>query len=355
MNIIFIFFAFIAFLISFVVNWILVKFSVNLGVRNISKEEEIRWQGKKPSVGGITFFISFLILYSVLSILYKDAVPFDNNIELSLIVICTLAFIIGLIDDAKNTNPLLKLIGQIICGSVLAYFGFTIEVSPNLVWNQLLTVIWVVFLMNSINMLDNMDGLATLISILIISAIAISSQLITEIYFIHIICFVGALFGFLYYNWKPSRIYMGDSGSQLLGAFLAHTSVICLWNHRAIDGGYFQLAQFFLPFFIFTIPIFDTSTVFIHRLLRRQSPFIGGKDHLSHHFVYLGLSDDIAVLTLGIINLFFIFLGLWIYFQAKNLILFGFIGWFVAFIVIQVLYIRGKHKNLHSIKDNISN
>ena len=113
---------------------------------------------------------------------------------------------------------------------------------------------------------------------------------------------------------------MGDSGSQLLGAFLAHVSIICVWNHRNESGGYFQLTQLFLPLLLFTIPIFDTSTVFIHRLLRRQSPFVGGKDHLSHHLVYLGLSDDKAVLTLGIINLTFISLGLWIFTQAKNLI-----------------------------------
>ena len=141
----------------------MIKFSVNLGVRNLNLKEEIRWQKKKPSVGGLSFYIVFLIFFTVVSNLILTEIMGDVSYsfyrDLSLLVSGSIGFFIGLIDDARNTNPLLKLLGQILCGIVIVAFGCTIPLSPNVVWNGIFTVFWVVFLMNSINMLDNMDRL----------------------------------------------------------------------------------------------------------------------------------------------------------------------------------------------------
>lgn len=331
--------------LSVLINWILIKYSVNLGIRNLSRKEEIRWQKRKPSVGGLSFYLVFLILYAVVSnLVFLNVfgnISFQIKNDLSLVIVATMGFFIGLIDDAKNTNPLLKLLGQIICGIVLVSFGLIIPISPNIVWNGIFTILWTVFLMNSINMLDNMDGLTASVSTLILFGfllyigfgfIMLSSIMILTI--------IGALIGFLYYNWNPSRIYMGDSGSQFLGIALAHLSILLLWENRTLEGGYFQVNQFFLPLMVFTIPIFDTTTVTIHRLLRRQSPFVGGKDHLSHHLVFLGLKDWQSVSTLAFINLVFVLLSY--FFNHTKYYLPIFALWLLVFICLQYFYIKAK-------------
>jgi UDP-GlcNAc:undecaprenyl-phosphate GlcNAc-1-phosphate transferase len=331
--------------LSVLINWILIKYSLNLGVRNLSPKEEIRWQKRKPSIGGLSFYIVFLILYAILSNLvfmkFLGNIEFNYSKELSLVAVATLGFLIGLIDDAKNTNPILKLLGQIICGLVLVSFGMVIHLSPNFIWNAIMTVLWTVFLMNSINMLDNIDGLTASVSIIILfSCLLYLGLKLTTLSSLMIVSIIGSLIGFLFYNWNPSRIYMGDSGSQFLGVILAHLSILVLWTNRNIDGGYFQINQFFLPLLSFTIPIFDTSTVTLHRLLRKQSPFVGGKDHLSHHLVFLGLKDWQAVITLALINLIFVIIG--IYFNNPQFYLAFLLLWISTFLLLQYFYIKAK-------------
>lgn len=344
------FFIFVPAFVSIFINWILIKFSFNLGVRNINENEK-RWQERKPSLGGISFYLNFLIFFIGILfyfILNKMEIVNIKSI-LGLFISSSFGFFIGLIDDARNTNPLLKLIGQLICGFILVLFGISIPLCSNTIWNAIFTIFWVVFLMNSINMLDNMDGLTSIISLYIITAIITLNFTNTISFEIAIMMIVtSSIFGFLFFNWSPSRIYMGDSGSQFLGIFLAYISTVYLWNFRIDDGGYFQINQFLIPFFIFTIPIFDTSTVFIHRILRGQSPFIGGRDHLSHHLVYSGLKEWQAVLTLGVINLIFSAIALYkVIYPIKILYidLYLFALWIGTFLFLQWFYIHSlKHK-----------
>lgn len=334
-----------ALLISAAINLIMIKFSVNLGVRNLSEKEEIRWQKRKPSVGGLSFYIAFLIFFAILSNLILidnlKEISYSHKRDLSLIVATTLGFFVGLIDDAKNTNPLLKLLGQVLTGLILVSFGTVISFSPNMFWNSFITIIWVVFLMNSINMLDNMDGMTASISLAIFIAISSFSVNGMSLSSLMIMVCAGSVMGFLIYNWHPSRIYMGDSGSQFLGITLAYFSIVYLWGNRYSDGGYFQINQIYLPLLFFTIPIFDTTTVFIHRLLRRQSPFVGGKDHLSHHLVFLGLKDYQAVSLLLAIQILFIVLG---FLTWHNSSLFGYVMllWITSFCILQYMYNKAK-------------
>lgn len=334
-------------ILSGFINWILIKYSINLGVRNLSRKEEIRWQKRKPSVGGLSFYLVFLIFYAIISNLVFLGViydfEFEFNNDMSLVLVATVGFFIGLIDDAKNTNPLLKLLGQIICGVILVSFGLLIPISPNFIWNSLFTILWTVFLMNSINMLDNMDGLTASISIVILLGCTIYANMHhSSLSSLMIVTIIGSLIGFLVYNWNPSRIYMGDSGSQFLGIILAHLSILLIWKNRTVEGGYFQINQFFLPFMLFAIPIFDTTTVTIHRLLRRQSPFVGGKDHLSHHLVFLGMKDWQSVSLLIVINLVFVILGCFFNQPEHYPILFTI--WILVFIILQFFYIKAEKK-----------
>ncbi len=340
-------------LASIFINWILIKFSFNLGVRNINENGK-RWQERKPSLGGISFYINFLIFFiGILFYLIFNKIEIINiKSILGLFLSVSIGFFIGLIDDARNTNPLLKLIGQIICGIILVFFEIIIPLSSNVVWNAIFTIFWVVFLMNSINMLDNMDGLTSLISLYIFTAIITLFFNTSNTFEIAIIMIItSSIMGFLFYNWNPSKIYMGDSGSQFLGIFLAYVSITYIWDYRTEHGGFFQINQFLIPFLIFTIPIFDTSTVFIHRILRGQSPFVGGRDHLSHHFVYLGLKEWQAVLTLGVVNLFFSAIAIYRIIHNTDILYFDiylFVLWIGTFFILQWFYIKAlKQKQIN--------
>jgi UDP-GlcNAc:undecaprenyl-phosphate GlcNAc-1-phosphate transferase len=205
--------------------------------------------------------------------------------------------------------------------------------------------------MNSINMLDNMDGISTTVSIGIIASalllLILQANLDTAYLFI-LIGVLAALLGFLWYNWNPSRMYMGDTGSQFLGVFLAAISINFFWGYRFDGGGEFQLQQFLPPLIVFTVPFLDTGTVIIRRLLRNQSPFVGGKDHITHHLGYLGLSDRGVALVIASISIISVLVFWWMHTKMvawKPLDSIIIIGYFLfLFGGINVLYQKGKKR-----------
>jgi UDP-GlcNAc:undecaprenyl-phosphate GlcNAc-1-phosphate transferase len=230
----------------------------------------------------------------------RGLVP-DKQI-IGIVAATSLGFMAGLYDDAFNTNPLLKFILQLSCGVILISFNVKITISNLEFINIFFTLIWVIGLMNSINMLDNMDGVTASISAFIIAGLigvlAITGHAASQFYMLILIGVLGALIGFLRFNWSPSRIFMGDTGSQFLGVFLASTSILFFWQFNEGNQGLLQVKPFVLPALFFIIPIIDTTTVTVRRLLRGQSPFVGGKDHITHHFAYLGLKESTIVLVL---------------------------------------------------------
>ena len=98
-------------------------------------------------------------------------------------------------------------------------------------------------------------------------------------------------------------MYMGDTGSMFLGVFLAALSILSIWTERDPYGGQFQIRQFVIPMLLFIVPLIDTITVTVRRLLRRQSPFVGGRDHITHHIAFLGFKDNHVALILLILSL----------------------------------------------------
>jgi UDP-GlcNAc:undecaprenyl-phosphate GlcNAc-1-phosphate transferase len=142
---------------------------------------------------------------------------------------------------------------------------------------------------------------------------------------------------------------MGDTGSQFLGVFLAAISILLFWNIRDNVSGVIQIKQFVLPLLIFTVPLMDTLTVFIRRLLKKQSPFVGGKDHTTHQLVFFGFSEKQTAWILILIGVFSSGIALAL---VNNLIpwnLSATVGAFVYFFAIfgtmQVVYNIGKKKH----------
>lgn len=293
---------FAALVFSLLVNSVFMRFFRTFGIRE-NAPGIVRWSASaKPAFGGIGFFIVFLFAFAVHGVLFpKYADPLQPEL-LGLLFATGLGFLMGLADDAYNTRPLLKFVTQLLCGITLIASGTCIRLFPSDLANQALTILWVVGMMNSINMLDNMDAITTLVSIFILVAGLIALLLrgtVSSVNVVLVTGIIGALCGFLFFNWHPSRMYMGDTGSQFLGVFLAYVGIHCFWNGPSLAGTVEPWRQVACTLVVFLLPIVDTTTVTINRLLRGTSPFVGGKDHTTHHLSYAGLTDAQVAMAFG--------------------------------------------------------
>lgn len=289
---------------SYLLNRIFLRYSTNFGQRTKIKGVR-RWsRDVKPSVGGISFYIVFLVSLIVYILSRSKEMEFAM---LGIVLASTLGFLLGLSDDAYDTIPLLKFFGQIACGAILAYFGLTIQLFPVQWMNILLTIFWVVGIMNSINMLDNMDGVSGLISYTIfLTALAlhilygVSNNILTFI----LSAMLGGMTGFLIWNWNPSRLFMGDTGSQFLGVLLSAVGIYTFWNGEGLGNLHRETSKSIItPLLVFLVPIIDTTIVTFGRISRKKTPFRGGRDHITHHFVFAGLSERVTALVLFSISL----------------------------------------------------
>ena len=291
---------------SFLINRLFLKFVRTLGIKN-QDDTIIRWGTQsKPAVGGFSFYIVFLSSIIAYSIFFDSNQVFLSKQFIGILLASMLGFLLGLADDAYNTKPLLKFSTQVTCGVILLVTGTEITLSYVDMINYILTVFWVVGIMNSLNMLDNMDGITSTVSIsIILSALAVMlfHNEWHSVYFMIMLGVMGALIGFLYYNWHPSKMYMGDTGSMFLGVFLAAIGIRYLWNAEPPSGDLISARNLFLPLIVFIMPIIDTTTVVINRMSKGQSPFVGGKDHTTHALAYLGLTDRQVALVFWAITL----------------------------------------------------
>jgi UDP-GlcNAc:undecaprenyl-phosphate/decaprenyl-phosphate GlcNAc-1-phosphate transferase len=289
-----------------VCNILLLRFSQSLGIRN-KNDVTIRWSNEsKPSLGGVSFFVAFLFGAMAHAVVFDENI-FHNPQFIGLVVAGIMAFAMGLSDDAYNTRPWIKLSVQIGCGVILVVSrtvinltGMDYQAAPvdyfcagHLI-NSAITIIWVVGVMNSLNMLDNMDGITgTTVLFILISCLAGEVILFDwnmNIWTLTLLVQIGAILGFLRFNIHPSKLFMGDAGSQFIGLFTAFFAIHHLWN----IGGQTSLSPwtgFFVTLIAFTPAAADTLTVVINRLKKGQSPMVGGKDHTTHHLVYSGLND----------------------------------------------------------------
>jgi len=296
---------FAALVFSLLINSVFMRFARTLGMRD-EEQTLIRWSSTaKPSLGGITFYILFLACFSLYGLLFpgQSAEALRPDL-LGLLGATSLGFLMGLADDAYNTRPLLKLLVQLSCGGILIATGSCIDLFEANWLNRLLTLFWVVGMMNSINMLDNMDGITTSVSIAVLIAGAMSILVIgpsDPVYMVLIVGTMASLTGFLFFNWNPSRMFMGDTGSQFLGVLLAFVGIRFFWNAPSIEGRWEVGRQLMSALIVFLLPIVDTTVVTINRLLKGRSPFVGGRDHTTHHLSYAGYSDgQVALVFIGL-------------------------------------------------------
>lgn len=295
-----------SFIFSFLINSLFLRFSKTLGIRD-NKETIIRWAStSKPAFGGISFYIVFLISFASYSMFFEAQEVLLNKKIVGLLGTATIAFMMGLADDAYNTKPFLKLFVQILCGAILCFCGIHIGIFQNMTLNYIITILWIVGIMNSVNMLDNMDSIAAIVSIMIFAVavmlIFLSNTYQNNIHFLILIGLIGSLAGFLIFNWHPSKLYMGDTGSQVIGLMLAAIGIIYFWNDSSSMRDSISISrQLIIVVTAFILPLSDTTIVVINRLSSGRSPFVGGRDHTTHNLFFRGITEKrIAVLFAGI-------------------------------------------------------
>lgn len=263
----------------------------------------------KPIYGGIAFYSIFLF-FTLIFYFVPLGIEGEAKNLLALLAIISISFFMGLADDLLGTPPSFKFIIQIVCAFILIRSGIFINLSPIMWINYTITFLWVVGIMNSINMLDNMDAITGSVSLSIIIPcvlMQIFNDTITIETFAEL-AIIGAILGFMHYNWAPAKMYMGDNGSQFLGILLAYVGIKYFWNGNEIIGEInyaYNAKQFVMVALAFIVPLSDTTTVTINRLLRGQSPFVGGKDHTTHYLFYRGYSvrkTGLILLTINVIG-----------------------------------------------------
>ncbi len=281
-------------IISLISNKLLLRFSQSLGIRN-KNDVTVRWSNQsKPSLGGIGLFLGFLFATFLYLMLEPDINIFGNIEFIGLFFSASLAFSMGLADDAYDTKPIFKLFIQISCGLFLVLSGTTIDLFHNVIADSITTIVWVIILMNSLNMLDNMDGITATTVLFALLACLVSAMLVgdsSQMYWLYIlVAVIGSILGFLRYNINPSKMFMGDAGSQFIGLFVAFFTIKFLWNLGSITQTH-SWVSLILTLTALTPAAADTLTVVINRLKAGKSPMVGGKDHTTHHLVYAGFKD----------------------------------------------------------------
>jgi UDP-GlcNAc:undecaprenyl-phosphate/decaprenyl-phosphate GlcNAc-1-phosphate transferase len=284
-----------ALIVSLICNELLLRFSQSLGIRN-KNDVIVRWSNQsKPSLGGVSFFVVFVFSSIAFSIAFGGDNIFRNLEYVGLLGAASLAFLMGLADDAYNTRPFFKLFIQITCGILFITTGTIIDVTHIFYLDVLLTILWVIGVMNSLNMLDNMDGITGTTVFFILLSCLVGGWMInginTDVWSITMISMIGALVGFLRFNIHPSKIFMGDAGSQFIGLFVSFFAIKFLWNVGPHTENH-SWTGIIITLVAFTPAAADTLTVVINRIKRGQSPMVGGKDHTTHHLVYAGFNDQ---------------------------------------------------------------
>ncbi|HEX6788711.1 MAG TPA: hypothetical protein VF091_05655 [Gaiellaceae bacterium] len=259
-----------------------------------------RWHKRStPLLGGSGIFVGLLVAVAV-GLATSDV---HGSAKLGGIIGgCAILFLAGLLDDVFNLGPLAKLGGQGAATALVLVSGVRVEIIGNDVLATILGVVWLIGLTNAFNLLDNMDGLAATLAAIACVFFAIDAYTVHPSHLIALLS-LGLCFGcigFLPYNLragKPARVFMGDSGSQVLGFALASLGLASSWT---VAGS--TVATLLLPILVLAVPILDTTLVTVVRLLEGRPITQGGRDHTSHRLVHEGLSDLRAVILLSVVS-----------------------------------------------------
>ena len=288
-----------AMLFSFFLTPPVKRLAHKIGAVDVPKDERRMHKEPIPRLGGLAIFIGCIV-----SILTFAEI---STQLLGILIGATIIVAVGIVDDVRPLGAGVKLILQIVSALIAVGHGVLIPMIANPlpfggeywdfgIWSIPITVIWIVAVTNSVNLIDGLDGLADGVSTIGALTMLIIALLMGDIP-IAIICaaLVGACIGFIPFNMNPAKIFMGDTGSTFLGYMLATVSVLGLFKLYAA-------ISFIVPFIILGFPIFDTASAFTRRILKGQNPMKADRSHTHHKLIDMGMNQKQAVATLYMIS-----------------------------------------------------
>jgi UDP-GlcNAc:undecaprenyl-phosphate/decaprenyl-phosphate GlcNAc-1-phosphate transferase len=300
-----------SFVICFLIIPVIIKYSLEKNLVDIPGRRKIH---KKitPSMGGIAIFLGFII-----SALIWMEFPQWKETRFILIALFVV-FFIGVRDDLVPLRPFMKLLGQLIAAGVLialfdlrlkSLYGLMGLYDIPLIISYGITLFTIIVITNSFNLIDGLDGLAGTIASISLLAFGTSFFLVGDIVFAVLsFSMLGAVIAFLFFNWDPSEIFMGDTGALVIGLMLAILAIhfIDLQYSLPVDNPYKFKAAISGAVCFVIIPLADTLRIFILRTIRRQSPFTPDKSHIHHNVMRLGFSHGRSTIILGLAQASFV-------------------------------------------------
>jgi len=243
----------------------------------IDKPNDIKIHNKPiPRLGGLAIYVAFLI--SIIFIYYfnNNLYFISNNKIIGIFIGGTIVFITGLIDDIATIKASYKLLIQAIAASILFFYGIRINLFPNLWFSFIFTIIYVVGSYSAMDMIDGGNEFGILVSLILI----------------------GSSLGFLKHNFFPASIFMGDSGSMLLGFLLA--SLMIIFTNQP-----YNLIRFIIPILILGVPILDNFLTFLYRFREGKSFLAGDLNHFYNRIMSCGVSHKNTVLIMYLVSIIF--------------------------------------------------
>ena len=294
---------YIIFFISLTLSYISTILAKNIApsIGAIDKPNDIKIHSKSiPRLGGLAIYVAFLI--STILIYHLSGTlnfEFLKNKVIGIFLGATIVFVAGFVDDIKTMKALPKLIIQSIAALILFFYGIRINLFPNLWISVIFTVIYMVGAYSAMDMIDGMDGLAAGITA-ICSAffLIVFLQQGNEFGIFISLILMGSSLGFLKHNFSPASIFMGDSGSMLLG-FLLATLMIIFTNQP------YNLIRFIIPILILGVPILDNFLTFLYRYRQGKSFLVGDLNHFYNRIMNCGVSHKNTVLIMYLVSIFF--------------------------------------------------
>ena len=308
--------------ISFLATWLIIHLAPRIGFVDKPGHRKIH-AAPKPLGGGVAIFLAvalpmFVGLLVVNFAAEKLVLRFFHHLDavalltgaqhqtrLSLGVVGGMLVLhaLGLLDDRRALGPYVKLTAQlVVAGTLVVAFDMRALTALGTIPSTILTILWIVAITNAFNFLDNMDGLSAGVAAVCTTAFLITAITIEQWFVAATLALLlGALVGFLFWNFPPARIFMGDSGSLVIGFVLGVLTVRTTYLPKGEDfaAGWYSV---FAPLIVLAVPLYDLIVVSIIRLARGKSPFVGDTNHFSHRLVARGMSRRTAVLCIYLVT-----------------------------------------------------
>lgn len=292
-------------IVSFIATPYVKKLAEKVGAVDAPNQRKVHTR-IMPRMGGLAIYLGYLVAFFLF-------VPYASMSEmLGIFIGSTIVMAVGMLDDKYQLSPKWKLLGQLIATAIVVIpFGLKIGVvnlpysgsidfsSGWLFWLAIpITMFWIVGVTNAVNLIDGLDGLSAGVSAIAAGTMGVMALLMGD-YKVATYCFVllGAILGFLYFNFHPARLFMGDTGSLFLGFNLAALSIMGFKEALFIS--------FIIPIVVLGVPLWDTFFAIVRRIVNKKPISSPDKGHLHHCLLNMGLSHRATVLTIYSISIFF--------------------------------------------------